>query len=93
MNEAQIERLAIATEECGEVSQVVGKILRHGYNSYHPSDVDKTTNRQNLEKELGDILWIMDVMVREEDISMENILKFKQMKKEKSGKYLHHNNP
>ena len=28
---AETERLAILAEECGEVIQAVGKILRHGY--------------------------------------------------------------
>src|SRR5579872_899269 len=33
---AQIERLALLAEECGEVMQAVSKILRHGYESRNP---------------------------------------------------------
>lgn len=35
---AQAERLAMLAEECGEIIQVVGKILRHGYDSFHPEN-------------------------------------------------------
>ena len=44
---AEAERLAMLAEECGEVIQMVGKILRHGYDSYHPADPN-TTNKQLL---------------------------------------------
>ena len=36
---AEAERLAMLAEEAAEVIQVVGKILRHGYASYHPDDL------------------------------------------------------
>lgn len=48
---AETERLAILAEECGETIQVIGKILRHGYESFHPKDY-ATTNRTLLENEL-----------------------------------------
>lgn len=31
LSPAEVERLALLAEECGEVIQTVGKILRHGY--------------------------------------------------------------
>lgn len=34
---AQAERLAILAEECSEVIQIIGKILRHGMDSRHPA--------------------------------------------------------
>ena len=37
LNDAEAERLAILLEEFGEAQQAVGKILRHGYESYDPS--------------------------------------------------------
>jgi hypothetical protein len=33
---AEAERLALLAEECGEVIQAIGKVLRHGYESRHP---------------------------------------------------------
>lgn len=52
---AQAERLAILMEEMAEASQVIGKILRHGFDSCHPQD-KTTTNRDLLFKELTDVL-------------------------------------
>jgi hypothetical protein len=46
LNPAQAERLAILAEECGEIVQVIGKILRHGFESTHPEG--GPTNRQLL---------------------------------------------
>ncbi len=52
---AQAERLAILMEECGEVVQIIGKILRHGYDSCSPFGASQETNRQALVRELFDI--------------------------------------
>ena len=38
--------LRLLAEEMGEALQVVGKILRHGYESYHPSHPEGPSNRQ-----------------------------------------------
>lgn len=54
LSPAQAERLAMLAEECGEVIQVIGKILRHGYDSYHP-DRPHITNRELLQRELTDL--------------------------------------
>ena len=48
---AELERIALLAEECGEVIQAVNKIIRHGYESSHP-DHDEN-NRYDLEKECG----------------------------------------
>ena len=39
---AEDERLAMLAEECAEVIQIVSKIQRHGYDSWHPDDPLKT---------------------------------------------------
>jgi hypothetical protein len=67
MNEAKRERLAMLAEECAEVIQVVGKILRHGYDSYHPDD-PSVTNRELLAKELQDIDGVIYGMSLNRDI-------------------------
>ena len=64
---AQAERLAMLAEECGEVIQSVGKILRHGYESGHPEN-PKVTNRRLLEKEISDILGVHLAMIVAGDI-------------------------
>ena len=65
---AQAERLAMLAEECAEVIQVVGKILRHGYDSYHPDDAERRPNRQLLEKELVDVAAVKLAMESHGDI-------------------------
>lgn len=61
---AQAERLAMLAEECAEVIQVVGEILRHGYDSHHPSD-PSTTNRQLLEREMTDLRAVASALWRD----------------------------
>lgn len=88
LNDAQRERLALLTEELGEVQMVIGKILRHGYESVHPVRRD-LTNRQDLERELGDVLQAVKMMARAGDIN-ENALEYWRLKKwQKVGRYLH----
>lgn len=72
MNEAQRERLVILIEEAGEVIQAATKILRHGYDSYHPKDPEQTPNRTQLVEELIDLLSIMDAMEFNGDMSISD---------------------
>jgi len=57
---AEAERLAMLAEECGEVIQAVGKILRHGYESKHPDT--GVTNRDHLTKEMDDVMAVTLMM-------------------------------
>jgi hypothetical protein len=68
MNEAERERLAMLAEECAEVIQIIGKILRHGYDSYHPNDPQMITNRELLIRELQDIEGVVYGMCMNDDI-------------------------
>ena len=86
---AEAERLAILAEEMGEAIQVVGKILRHGYESYHP-DNPQVTNRHLLEKELGDVRYSMINLCDKGDLFKSTIHKFADSKKLKINQYLHH---
>lgn len=42
-----------ASGKAGEVIQIGGKILRHGYASKHPNSLNGPDNRQMLENELA----------------------------------------
>ena len=57
----ETERLSILLEEMAEASHVIGKILRHGYESCHPKD-PKITNRMRLEDELGHVLFGIELI-------------------------------
>jgi NTP pyrophosphatase (non-canonical NTP hydrolase) len=87
---AEDERLAILLEESGEVIQLIGKIQRHGYESYNPSDENKTTNRVLLEQELGDLLFAIEFMTTNKDISSDHLEKAKLSKNQRIWNYVHH---
>ena len=62
---AEAERLAMLAEECADAIQVIGKILRHGYDSHHPNEPN-VTNRQLLVAELRDVNAVLGAMGRAE---------------------------
>ena len=88
---AEHERLAILAEECAEVIQIVGKILRHGYESTHPDGGPR--NRHLLEEEIGHVEVAAQLMVKAFDIDPLNIDAHEQAKLRKVWTYLHHNPP
>lgn len=87
---AELERLAVLIEECAEVVQIGGKILRHGYNSTHPDDPEGDTNREMLEKELGHIRHSVDRMAENLDVDRKHIAKSAAIKSKAITVYLHH---
>lgn len=88
LSPAETERLALLAEECGEVVHIIGKILRHGYESYHPSGYD--TNRQLLTGETGDLYAALQMMADVGDLKMIEVLDAAQDKRERVKEYLHH---
>lgn len=81
----EAELIALLLEECGEVVQVCGKILRHGIWSYHPET--REVNRDLLIKELGDVLAAIHLV----GFPPEKLEQAKRTKLAKVGKFLHHN--
>ncbi|MEN7527869.1 hypothetical protein [Cupriavidus sp. DL-D2] len=51
-------------EECAEIQQELAKTLLHGPYSYNPLEPMRGTNRQRLEKELGDLMYWLDEAVK-----------------------------
>ena len=84
---AQAERLAMLAEECGKVIHVIGKILRHGYDSYHPNN-PMVTNRQLLGRELTDLLAVAASLCR--DKVPEGSLHDQDQAWERKLRYAHH---
>ncbi|NMG29348.1 MazG nucleotide pyrophosphohydrolase domain-containing protein [Aromatoleum evansii] len=84
---AQAERLAVLAEELGEAVQAIGKILRHGYESRSPAGA---TNREALERELGDVYAAMDMLSDAGDLNPFAISIAMTRKKDRVGQYLHH---
>ena len=87
---AEAERLAMLAEECGEVIQIIGKILLHGYNSYHPDNVN-VSNRDLLRNEIIDVSGIIERMFDVGDINDFDYYDMKQSY-EKKLRYSHHQN-
>lgn len=83
------ERLAILIEECAEVIQIACKILRHGYESYHPNRPEGPNNRGELEKELGDVRYAMIAMATAGDVYKQQIHEWAHNKAKDIRQYLH----
>lgn len=90
LHDAEMERLHLLQEECAEVIQAASKILRHGECSCNPLEIDGSTNRQNLEKEIGDVLSAIDRLVKWRQVSRSSIDKRRIHKTISAEKYLHH---
>lgn len=93
LTEQETELLAILAEECAEVIQIIGKILRHGLNSYDPTTplVPFITNRDLLEKELGHIKHVQTLLTLKLVLDQSSINKSCCAKAKSIKKYLHHN--
>jgi hypothetical protein len=75
-------------EECSEVTQICAKILRHGYESYHPLEPE-ISNRRLLEYEISDLFAVLALAVSEKDINPSNLNVVEALKKK--SRYLHYN--
>jgi NTP pyrophosphatase (non-canonical NTP hydrolase) len=86
----EAERLALLAEEAGEVVRAVGKILRHGYESFHPDKDGHLGNRRELESEIGDFAGVVDLMVDAGDINSDSLLAQAAAKRPRIMRYAHH---
>lgn len=87
---AQLERLAFLSEELGEAQQAIGKIVRHGYDSYNPLVLTNSNNREDLEKEIGNVFAAVQMLDDRGDITQAYIDRYKEAKLESVKKWLHH---
>lgn len=90
LSPAEYERLAILAEEMGEALQCIGKVMRHGYESYNPTVSSSLTNRRELEKELGDVMCAFGMMAAAKDINARSVEQRVVYKAQKIQKYLHY---
>jgi len=90
LSETEIERLALMTEECGEVLQVIGKILRHGYIATDPNTGAKYDNRAALSREVGDFAYASGLMCEVGDLSVDDVEWASNAKAKRCLNYLHH---
>lgn len=88
ISEAEQERLGLFTEETGEANQIIGKILRHGIDSYHPEEPG-LSNAQLLELEIGHVIAAIDILVACGTLDSRAIFRAKVAKLQKLGSWLH----
>ncbi|MDB4311966.1 hypothetical protein N9937_00910 [bacterium] len=72
--------LTLLVEEAAEVQQIVCKIKRFGLGSYHPDKASGRTNRKELNKEVGDFLCIVDILIEQGILTTEMLEKSKASK-------------
>jgi hypothetical protein len=75
----EIERLAILAEECGEVMRAVGKVLRYGWESRSP--YGGRPNRTALEREIGSVRAIVNLMLDSDDLSLAELQAWQRLKR------------
>lgn len=85
---AQAERFAILMEEMAEAQQVIGKILRHGLESYHPETEE--CNRDLLAKELGHVDYAIHMLTQAGDLNAGYMASCSAGKRVSIARYLHH---
>lgn len=104
LSPAELERLAYLAEEMCEAGQIIGKIIRHGYESRDPTKAvpvtddnrggtigrhnSSPTNRHLLETELGDVLRAVKMMTDAGDLKSDRLHELSQ--RLPPLKYMHH---
>lgn len=88
----EIELLGATLEECGEVVQECGKTLRHGLESYRPTDPNRATNREKLISELADVVAMVELLEEHGILDLWNFEELKAKKKDRFYQYAHHIN-
>lgn len=81
------EALDLMQEECAEIIQIISKIRRFGYDSYHPADPDKKSNRDLFHDEIGDFQLLYRLLEDAGLIDWEKINLRQQEKLPKLRKY------
>ncbi len=88
LSPAEAELLALLAEECGEVIQMIGKVLRHGLDSYPPGGGE--SNRVQLADEAGQVLAAIHLLTERGVLSDVEVGCGKAGKLQRVFKYLHH---
>jgi NTP pyrophosphatase (non-canonical NTP hydrolase) len=79
IEDSKIEALIIMQEECGEVVQSIAKIFRFGMNDVY----QEISNKERLEKEVGDLLCMVDILIERGVISDSVVNEARHSKREK----------
>lgn len=83
------EALVILAEECCEVGQIIAKIHRWGLDSNHHGNLP-STNRDELIKEIGDVMAMIRIVKEELAISDFDLARAERSKLDKLKVYSRH---
>lgn len=83
--------LELLQEECAEVIVAVSKIKRFGLNNSYLTDnevtISNTTNKHQLQQEVGDILCLIDLLIEYNILNKDELTTATAAKREKLKKY------
>jgi len=85
---AEIERLALLTQECGEMARSIGKILRSGWKG----DGGLTT-RVTLERGMGEMRAAVDMLLDAGDVRRGDVTHWYRERRDAGDKGMHHQPP
>lgn len=88
LSPAQLEALALLSEECGEVVAIIGKALRHGLDSCHPDGGE--SNRDAISREAGQVIAAIYIAIGAGALNVVELDNGIRDKWQKVGQYLHH---
>ena len=90
MTEAQLEVLVVLMEECGEVIQRIGKILRFGPDATHPRKPELGTNQEALCEEIAHVMAATQLCAKYDMVDGALIDEERRRKLATIDDYLHH---
>jgi NTP pyrophosphatase (non-canonical NTP hydrolase) len=85
MNSQEREVMNILSEECAEVIQAISKCHRFGLDNFKPGK--PKTNCEHLEEELGDLLAMVDILIKMQVVDASTLEVAKRAKIEKLKKW------
>lgn len=86
ISEEERKRFVVLSEECAEIIQIASKIQRFGFESSHPNDPE-ITNRMLLEREISDLLAVIELLTVNKNIDSERVQNGIQPKIDKLKRY------
>ena len=88
LSPAQIERLALLAEECGEVVHAVGNVLRYGWQTHSP--YGGPTNRVLVERKVGSLRSVAGLMIEAGDLRRGDIKCWERKSRETACAWMRH---
>ena len=89
LSAAELERLALLSEECAEAIHAVGKIPRLGWEIYDPTRGRSPASRRMLVTQLADIQFAVSLLAQAADFSPRNMETAISARLANPGPYMH----